>query len=242
MNIIKLSATTSTNDYLKELTLERYVENFTVVVAEHQTAGKGQMGATWSVEPGKNLTFSVLLKDVLATLGGIFNLNIAVAVSIVQALKVFGIQELNIKWPNDILAGGKKIGGILIENTIKPGGEIHSVIGIGLNVNQTDFSGLPKASSLAVVANKAFKKQEVMEAILDALKPNVAAVAHNSTAHLWEAYHNLLFKKDIPATFEKNSDRFMGIIRGVSPSGNLTVLLADDSIAEFGLKEITLLY
>ncbi|HYD90297.1 MAG TPA: biotin--[acetyl-CoA-carboxylase] ligase, partial [Flavobacterium sp.] len=65
MNIIKLSAIPSTNDYLKGLSATRHVENFTVVVAETQTAGRGQMGATWDAEPGKNLTFSVLIKDLL---------------------------------------------------------------------------------------------------------------------------------------------------------------------------------
>lgn len=242
MNIIKLSATSSTNDYLKELKFERNVENFTVVVAEHQTAGKGQMGAQWTVEPGKNLTFSILIKDVLSDINHIFNLNVAVAISIIQALKEFDIPHLSIKWPNDILAGNKKTGGILIENAIKSGGEIQSIIGIGLNINQTDFEGLPKASSLAVVTGHSFDKEQVMLGILSALKPNVAAVSQDNAGHLWEAYHSLLFKKDVPAIFEKDGNRFMGIIQGVSDTGNLRILLENDSIAEFGLKEIALLY
>jgi BirA family biotin operon repressor/biotin-[acetyl-CoA-carboxylase] ligase len=242
MNIIKLNAISSTNDYLKELLITRYVENFTIVSAEHQTAGKGQMGAKWDAEPGKNLTFSVLIKDVLSHITGVFNLNIAVAVSVVQALKAFEIPDVSIKWPNDILAGNKKIGGILIENSIKPGGEIYSVIGIGLNVNQTNFEGLPKASSMAVSADSIFDKDAVMSGILNALKPNVAAVMHGDTVALWDTYHSILFKKNIPATFEKGGSRFVGIIQGVSASGNLLVLLEDETIAEYGLKEIALLY
>lgn len=151
MNIIKLSAINSTNDYLKKLSAGQYLENFTVVVAEHQTAGKGQMGAKWSVVPGKNLTFSVLIKDLLLEINEIFNLNAAVAISITETLESFNIPDICIKWPNDILAGNKKIGGVLIENSIKNNGEIFSIVGIGLNINQLDFENLPKASSLAVV-------------------------------------------------------------------------------------------
>ncbi len=242
MNIIKLSATSSTNDYLKELMAERQIENFTVVVAEHQTAGKGQMGAKWHVEPGKNLTLSILIKDVLTDIQHIFNLNVAVAISIVQGLKELNVPSLSIKWPNDILAGNKKIGGILIENTIKQTGGIHSIIGIGLNVNQTGFEGLPKASSLAVATGHVFDKEQVMLAILKALKPNIAMVSHKTVHALWETYHGLLFKKNIPAAFEKDGNCFMGVIQGVTNTGNLRVLLENDTIAEYGLKEISLLY
>ncbi|KOS04721.1 biotin--acetyl-CoA-carboxylase ligase [Flavobacterium akiainvivens] len=241
MNIIKLNAISSTNDYLKELNAATPAENFTTVVAEYQTAGKGQMGAKWNVEPGKNLTFSVLIKDVLPDVAGIFNLNVAVAVSVVQALNSLALQEINIKWPNDILAGSKKIGGILIENAIKPDGSIQSVIGIGLNVNQTDFNGLPKASSLAIVSDKTFDKEQIMMAILNALRANVEFV-NNNAQQLLDTYHSLLFKKNIPATFEKDGSRFVGIIQGVSASGNLIILHENDKVAEYGLKEIALLY
>jgi BirA family transcriptional regulator, biotin operon repressor / biotin---[acetyl-CoA-carboxylase] ligase len=242
MNIIKLSAISSTNDYMKELITETNLENFTTVAAEHQTAGKGQMGAKWRVEPGKNLTFSVLIKDSLPDVSSIFNLNVAVAVSVIQALDPLEINNLSVKWPNDILAGNKKIGGILIENILKPGGEIQSVAGIGLNINQTDFEGLPKASSLAVVCGRVLDKDLILLNILDALKPNVAAVSHNDVSRLWQEYHDVLFKKDVPVTFEKDGNRFMGIIKGVTANGNLKVLLEDDHVAEYGLKEIALLY
>ncbi|MES2486241.1 MAG: biotin--[acetyl-CoA-carboxylase] ligase [Bacteroidota bacterium] len=241
MNIIKLNAINSTNDYLKQLALEQVVENFTLVVAEHQTAGRGQMGAKWSVEAGKNLTFSLLVKNVLPGINSIFNLNVAVAVSIAQALKQFEIPQLSIKWPNDILAGNKKLGGILIENTIKPGGEISSVIGIGINVNQIDFGGLPKASSMAVVAGYPFDKEAVMLAIAQLLRFNIKAVINNAQS-LWDAYHEVLYKKNVPMTFEKDGHKFMGIIKGVTHAGQLQVLLEDDTVAEYGLKEIALLY
>jgi len=242
MNIIKLNAINSTNDYLKQLTATRHVEHFTLVVAENQTSGRGQMGAVWNVEAGKNLTFSVLVKDLLLEINEIFNLNVAVAVSIAQALETFNIPQLKIKWPNDILAGNKKVGGILIENSIKNNGEIYSIIGIGINVNQQNFDGLPKASSLAAVAGREFDKEAVMLAIANHLKQNIGSLLHKDTKMLWNCYHQMLFKKDVPMPFDKNGAQFMGIIQGVTGNGSLRVLLADDSIAEYTIKEVQLLY
>lgn len=242
MNIIKLSATNSTNDYLKKLLHTQHVENFTVVTAEHQTAGRGQMGSVWEVEKGKNLTFSVLIKDLLVDVTAIFNLNAAVAISVVQALESFSLPGLSIKWPNDILAGNKKIGGILIENSIKNNGEIYSIAGIGLNINQNDFSGLPKASSLTVLTGKEYNKDVILDSIVATLKRNIAALINHESKRLWDVYHNYLYKKGLPMPFESRGKKFMGIIQGVTNGGNLEILLEDDTITSFGIKEVQLLY
>ena len=242
MNIIKLSAINSTNDYLKKLLNAQHVDNFTVVVAEHQTQGRGQMGSSWQVEEGKNLTFSILIKDLLLDVNAIFNLNAAIAVSVVQALENFSIQDLAIKWPNDILAGNKKIGGILIENSIKNDGEIYAVVGVGLNVNQSDFEGLPKAASLCTITGKEFDKDVVLNFIIEAVKRNVAALINNDSRRLWETYHRFLYKKGLPMPFESTGKKFMGIIRGVTDNGHLEVQLEDDTISTFGIKEVQLLY
>lgn len=242
MNIIKLSAINSTNDYLKQLSSRQYVENFTVVSAESQTAGRGQMGAKWDAEPGKNLTFSVLVKDLLLDIHEIFMLNAAVAISVINALENLAIPDLSIKWPNDILAGNKKIGGILIENSIKTGGEIFSVIGIGLNINQKTFDGLTKASSLGLITGREHDKEVIMTAIVENIRRTTAALLNKDTEVIWQKYHAKLYKRDIPMPFEKEGYKFMGIIREVSRNGSLKVQLEDDSIAEYGIKEVQLLY
>jgi BirA family biotin operon repressor/biotin-[acetyl-CoA-carboxylase] ligase len=241
MNIIKLSAINSTNDYLKQLTATQQIENFTVVTAEHQTQGRGQMGAKWNTEPGKNLTFSLLVKDVLADSSHIFDLNVMVAVSIVQALTTFSIPGLSIKWPNDILAGNKKTGGILIENLFKPDGSILSIIGIGLNVNQSDFSSLPKATSLQIVKGMPFNKEEIMLAVAHKIKDNCLLLKKGS-ADFWQQYDKLLYKKNVPAAFEQNGQHFMGIILGVTSTGLLQIKREGDTIAEYAVKEVALLY
>ena len=242
MKLIKLDAIDSTNEFLKGLSNNQLVENFTVVTAESQTDGKGQMGAKWVSEPSKNLIMSILVKDFLWDSNRIFDINIAVSVSIIQALETFNIPELSIKWPNDIMSYNKKIGGILIENSIKSNGAINSIVGLGLNVNQTDFELLPKASSLAVICNTTFEKEDLLLKIVEKLEHNIFSWKHNKD-FLWAAYTEKLFKKGIPMPFsDENQQNFMGIIQGVSSIGKLQILLENDFVSEFDIKEIQMLY
>ncbi len=242
MKLIKLDAIDSTNEFLKGLSSNQGLENFTVVTAENQTKGKGQMGSVWDSEPSKNLIMSVLVKDFIANITQIFDINIAVSVTIIQVLEDFSIPELSIKWPNDIMSYNKKIGGILIENSIKSDGSIHSIIGLGLNVNQINFDNLPKASSLAVICKMAFDKETILLEIIKKLEQNIQIWNENSDL-LWSEYSNKLFKKGIPMPFEdQNQQNFMGIIQGVSEIGKLEILLEDDSVRDFDIKEIQMLY
>ncbi|NRS88288.1 BirA family biotin operon repressor/biotin-[acetyl-CoA-carboxylase] ligase [Flavobacterium sp. 7E] len=242
MKLIKLDAIDSTNDFLKGLANKQYLENFTIVTAESQTKGKGQMGSVWISEKGKNLTMSIFVKDSLTVLNQIYSLNIAVALAVVQALETFDIPQLSIKWPNDIMSYNYKIGGILIENSIKNDGSVSSVIGIGLNINQINFENLPKGASLAVLCNRQFDKHQILLKIINVLKDNVVLL-NKEPDLLWKEYLKLLFKKGLPMPFKDNLNKnFMGIIQGVSEFGKLQLLLEDDTVAEYNIKEIQMLY
>ena len=243
MNIIKLDAIDSTNDFLKDLSRNQILENFTTVVTQNQTKGKGQMGATWNSEAGKNLIMSILIKDVLQNIDEIFHLNVAVALSVTQVLEGYNIPKLAIKWPNDILSDTKKLGGILIENSFKSDNTIESVVGIGINVNQKDFQNLPKATSLALVAEHEFDINSILERIIEQLYCNCRKIVSNQSKEIWDAYHKLLFRINVPMPFEDLArNQFMGIIQGVTPDGKLQVLLENDVTHTFGIKEIQMLY
>jgi BirA family biotin operon repressor/biotin-[acetyl-CoA-carboxylase] ligase len=242
MNIIKLNATNSTNDYLKELMRKQFVGNFTIVVTNNQKKGRGQRDAEWHSEVGKNLTFSVLVRDLIMSPTELFTLNIAVALSVFETLNQLTSKKCAVKWPNDIMADNKKIAGILIENAIQQNGEILSVIGIGLNANQINFNSISNVTSLKLLENLEFNLDNVLNSLLENLKQNISLVRNKSDL-LWEKYLKNLFKKEIPTTFEdKSLQKFMGIIKGVSPVGQLQVLLEDDSIKTYGVKEIKMLY
>lgn len=243
MKIIKLNAIDSTNDFLKNMTRNEAVENFTVVVTQNQTKGKGQMGSTWNSEIGKNLIMSVLVKDLLDNVDEIFHLNVAISLAVIQVLEEFKIPKISIKWPNDIMSDNKKIAGILIENSFKSDNTIESIVGIGLNVNQKEFSNLPKASSLSVITNLEFDLDVILNKILFQIKRNCALISSNQSTYLWQKYHDNLFKKGLPMAFEDvNKNQFMGIIQEISIDGRLKLLLEDDSFKFYELKQIQMLY
>ncbi|UOX33751.1 biotin--[acetyl-CoA-carboxylase] ligase [Flavobacterium sediminilitoris] len=241
MNIIKLNAIASTNDFLRQMSAKEMVENFTVVVAENQLNGKGQRGSVWVSENGKNLTFSVFVKDFQVDVSSIYLINIIVPITIIEVLTELKLVDLAIKWPNDILSENKKIGGILIENAIKSDGMIQTVVGIGLNINQMSFDNLPQASSLAILKKEEFDKDLILKQIIERLKFNMTRIGDKS--YFWDKYNNLLFRKDIPTVFVNNTNqKFMAIVKGVTNNGKLQLLLEDDTINEYDIKEVKMLY
>ena len=242
MPLIKLDAIDSTNDFLKQLFKESAVEDYAIVMANEQTKGKGQMGAKWISAPGKNLTMSILVKDIQLNNQNIYDFNIAVALSVIKVLKNIQIPKVTIKWPNDIMADSKKVAGILIENILKPDGSFTSIVGIGLNLNQTIFENLPQATSLKCITGKTYEPELLAQLIKDSLVENKETLNKNSDL-IWSDYHENLYKKDYPSPFEaKNGSRFMGIIKKVTRDGKLEVILEDDSILYFEVKEVKMLY
>lgn len=243
MNRIKLSATESTNSYLKQLMTSKNVVDFTVVTAVEQTKGRGQVNSNWESEAGKNLTFSVLKLHKQLGLEGHFLISICVSLAIYQVLSSLSVPRLSIKWPNDILSGTSKICGILIENSIG-GQEIKSsVIGIGLNVNQISFLNYPKASSLKLILNRELHLEELLDLIIKQLSNSLSQLQKPNWDLMFENYESQLFKKGVTATFqEPNGPLFAGIIQGVTKEGKLRLLLEDDKMMEYGLKEVKLHY
>jgi len=243
MRIIKLNAIGSTNHFLKELSSQESCENFTVVSTEFQTDGKGQRGSGWLSEVGNNLTFSVLYNQKLKEFSSLFTLNIIIGLSIVEALQLVSDLNFFIKWPNDILAENKKIGGILIENTFKNSNDVQSIIGIGLNINQSQFENLPQASSLFLLENKFFYREAILVSIINKLEHNLNQLPILGETYFWDLYHSFLFKKEVVSTFESvDGNRFVGKIKEVTRDGKLAVLQEDDSIHFYDIKEIKMLY
>jgi BirA family biotin operon repressor/biotin-[acetyl-CoA-carboxylase] ligase len=243
MPIIKLNAIDSTNSYLKKLCTNKEVENNTVVVAKSQTQGRGQMGTNWQVEVGKNLTFSTFKQLQKFNVDHQFFISIAVSLGIIKTLEQFGLPKLHVKWPNDILSEEKKICGILIENVIKNQELVATIIGVGLNVNQTQFKNLPRASSLKIITGTLFDLDELLHHILKNIDYYFEDILNKSHESLLQSYEKLLFRKDKPSTFKSvEGEMFSGYIKGVEDSGKLKVLLEDEVIKSFSMKQIELLY
>lgn len=244
MNIIKLDTVDSTNGYLKKLaSTQENLPNFLTVWTPNQTNGVGQYASKWETEPYKNLTFSILCKHTNFDLQHYFLLNMLVSIAVAEVLQTQNVPEINIKWPNDILVCKHKVGGILIENVVRNTQIDKSIIGIGLNVNQMIFNGLPKASSLKKSTGKEFDIEDLMKRILQGIQIKFADIQLLNFEDVYAVYKKHLFRLDKVSVFRtaQNTD-FSGIIRGVLPSGELVVELEDDVFKQFSLKEVQMLY
>jgi len=200
------------------------------------------MGTTWHSEPGKNLTFSMLKKFSSFKATDQFFISIQVCLTVYNTLKHLSIPNLRIKWPNDILSGSHKVCGVLIESIIA-GNEIKSaIIGIGLNVNQTNFSNLTNVSSLKLLTGTTFDLDEVLQKIVSNLKYGFRFLRELDAESLQSTYESKLFMKNDLATFEfLDGQSKKGIIKGITRAGKLRVEFDAEPITEFNFKEVKLL-
>lgn len=243
MQIIKLDATDSTNGFLRRKMAAGPVSDGTIAWALEQTEGRGQPGRSWLSEKGKNLTFSVLKKFERLPAGDHFNLNMAVSLAVYDVLAAQGVPDLRIKWPNDILSGSLKLGGMLLENHLQGNRLAHSIIGIGLNVNQQSFPGLPGASSMRAVTGRSFELEGLLALLCEQLALALENVTQATFEELLSAYEARLFRKDRPATFSgPDGQQFPGIIRGVNRDGFLVVEVEKGVRQAFGFQAVRMHY
>lgn len=222
-NVIKLDAIASTNDELKIRYRNGSCANGDLVWTKHQFSGRGQRQNNWVSDSDNSLTFSIFRSFEPQGLPIDFSLNIAVAVALIKTLQFFSIPQLAIKWPNDILSGDKKVGGILIENFLRKKKINASVVGIGLNVNQKKFDQLPNATSMFLGSNKEFKLEVVFKRLLYELESTFfTSEAHKEILHVF--YENHLWKKGKLTFFESQNEPFQATPIGITEHGNLRVI------------------
>ncbi len=238
--IIYLPTCHSTNDIASEITPQ--IEEGALVITDHQTQGRGQRGNTWEAEVGKNLTFSVVLKPSFLTVSQQFFLNMAVALAISEALRCFFLSpdianDLKIKWSNDIYYADAKLGGILIENTLEGKNIKHTIVGIGLNINQQIFN-YAKAISLKNILQKDFSLPEILEKILQCLEMRYSDLKDKKFQLLKQSYlHQLYWYKEEHLFSDEVGNEFVGRIIDVRDDGKLAVQ-AEGRLRFFNFKEI----
>lgn len=218
--IIHFDQLDSTNIRAHELLKSGEAENGSVIRANYQVAGKGQRGRLWESNASENLMVSIVLKTAIEV-KLMHLLNKMVANSIYDLLDNLSVREVSIKWPNDLLVNGKKIAGILIENSIQAQNISQSIIGIGLNVNQTQFSNYPReAISLSLIQKKKFEIDSLLQQLLHQLKNNLSLLYTNPKL-IDEFYHQRLFGLNKPLIFSIEENEVVGTIRGVDEHGLL---------------------
>ena len=207
-----------------------------IVITDNQVAGRGQLGNEWISSPGLNLTFSIVLKPNSTFIREQFFLNMAVSLSILDVLKeILPNEVVNVKWPNDIYVNENKIGGILIENTLRPPFLENATVGLGLNVNQNQFL-FDNATSLSVLTGEKFDLAKLLEDLIISLEIRYRQLKSGDFDLIKRDYiKNLLGYNQVRMFYSEH--RFKGTIRDISIEGKLKVEV-DREIRTFDLKEI----
>lgn len=225
----------STND---EATAPQYVEG-DIILAQCQTAGRGQRGHTWESREGENLTFSLLLEPLFLSPSEQFLISECVALGVCDALLHYGI-EAQIKWTNDIYIGDRKLAGILIEHKLQGSALARTVAGIGLNVNQKAFSDdLPNPISMAQATGREFDREEVLQTVATSLMARYEQLREGGAKELQADYHQRLYRLGQEHYYaQPDGSRFRGIIRGVEPTGALRIENERGELLSFLFKEV----
>ena len=241
--IIKLDATPSTNNYLKNKYKSRDVKDGDLVWTKNQTSGRGQRENNWFSKPVESLTFSIFKQYKDENISNPFIISILVSLGIHEALSTINLPNLKIKWPNDILSCNKKIGGILIENTFKNNKLTNSILGFGLNVNQSDFSKFPHAASLFSLTKKKWNIEKVFEALIYALEQDeFTNLVKHRDANL-ETFNSYLWRKGKPSKFQGVQSVFEAIPLEVTKQGGLVITsLENEQKKELALANARILY
>lgn len=219
MLFIKLSSVDSTNSFLKQWVQQSKKHTAIGVWAEHQTHGKGRMGTQWHATKGLNLTGSVYLGNISIDIQTLFEINKRVCLAVIETLLAHKIPELQIKWPNDILAKGKKIGGILVEPILRGAKVTDVVIGCGINVNEKALPNLPCATSLSAITGKSYDIESLFEALAANIEHTVRGKHTDDKRYL-----TTLYGLGEPCSFErKDSIPFTATIVDVAKDGKLVV-------------------
>ncbi len=216
----------------------------TALAAHRQTAGKGQRGNHWESQPGKNLTFSILLRPKAILASHQFELLQTVAISIVKVLRnQLETDEVYIKWPNDIYYRDKKICGILIENTLSGAGIDRSIVGIGINVNQDEFvSDAPNPVSMKQITGHEFDIDNLLELFVSQVVCDFDKYEKTlESTQLAARYRFMMWRGEgyWPYLDNLTGEQFEARIAAVAPTGHLTLSAADGKVRTYAFKEVT---
>ena len=233
----------STNQYCELLDLAT-VEEFTVISTREQTAGIGQRGNCWNAEPGKNITFSLVLKPVFLPMEDQYMLTKAVSLGIADWLD--GVlpqgQRVYIKWPNDIYVGDRKICGVLISNRVQRSRLAASIVGVGLNVNQTEFPDwVPNPTSLELITGREMATEEALKGVVDAIESRyrqLQATFPDQTEEMDAAYLSRLLNRGRECTYLYHDKEIRAVVTGVNRFGHLELATAEGGTLVCQLKEL----
>lgn len=238
-DIIYLTECHSTNDEALERLRRREISEGSIIFTDNQTKGRGQRGNVWLSQAGMNITFSLLLKPNFLIPSEQFYLNMIISLSVVELFLEYS-DDMKIKWPNDILhQRDGKIGGILIENIINQKGIENSVIGIGLNINQTVFE-ISKVTSLKLLTGQDHERWELLRFLVANIERRYMSLKKREFNKIKADFLTHLYRFEEWARFD-DGEIFEGKIKGIDENGKLNIEKRDGRDCFYGLKEVAFL-
>ena len=236
--LIHLESVGSTNLHASDLLSGKILTEPAVILADFQTSGKGQGSNHWESNPSENLLFSIVLFPKGIKAREQFYISKISAIAIREMLSKH-IQNVKIKWPNDILINTLKIGGVLIENTLKSDIIGISVIGIGLNINQEIFT-VP-ATSLKTESGKNHNRLDILNQFLEIFSYWHEIMISRDFAQIDLEYYRNLYGFQQWLRFSWGGVEFEAFLEGVESDGYLVLKARDGKIFKFGFKEVEFL-
>ena len=231
----------STNLEMSRLMEAEDLSEGTVIRADYQQAGRGHAGNSWESERGQNLLFSLLLKPGFLDPSRAFHLSRITSLALHETIDS-QCDGVKIKWPNDLLAGDRKMAGMLIENTILGNAISHSILGIGINVNQTVFDpSIPAPTSLKIEKGCHIDRSGLLEAFMDSLERWYRLLFSGGEEKIMGAYREKLYRLGTPAWFHTAEGDFRARIIDVRPSGEIVLASEGGDMLTYGFKEIAYL-
>lgn len=229
----------STNSELRSLIFTQNLSTLSVVQAGFQTAGRGQEGNRWESAKGENLLFSILIKPKHLLARDQFYLSKAISVALVESLNSI-TPGFQIKWPNDIYHADKKVAGILIENNLNREYIDFSIVGIGLNINQTEFvSDAPNPISLNQITNTAHPLNEVLAKVKEAIGRWIEKLDNNKRHEIDAAYYRQLYRRTGIYPFRDKEGTFEATLERIEPEGYLVLRDTQNQIRSYAFKEVS---
>lgn len=239
--LVQLPETDSTNSHAKLLLTKSKPAEGTAIIAYNQTHGRGQFGNSWQTEAGKNLTVSLITYPTFVPVVAQFDLSRAVSLAVQATLQHYLSQTIYIKWPNDLYSSEGKLAGILIESALQGNALTESVLGIGINVNQSQFAAeLPQAASMQQLLGRELDLNEVFHTLMGNLEYWYLMLRQGQNDRIRAAYLDCLYRHHDMANYLVDNKPVSGMIMGVSPDGRLEVSI-DGVLRRFQFKEITFL-
>ena len=239
-NIIHLDEIDSTNTFAVNLLSKTNPIDGTVIRSDFQTLGRGQIGRYWHSERAKNLLFSIILYPTFVKANEQFILSKAISIGVVEFIQALKIKDVTIKWPNDIYIGDKKVAGILIQNQILGKNLKSTVVGIGLNVNQSVWpDNLPNPISLSSFSDTNLDLDALLSQVINCIEKWYRFLVLNKLTEIDRKYKDLLYLKSIKRIFYKDNVPFEGTIIGVDMHGHLLIKDNHDKCQSFGFREIS---